>query len=72
MAEFCIDCWNKMNGTDYTERDVRTEEDLCEGCGQWKPVIVSFREWSVADALKDLALWLRSRAAAVRTDDGKK
>lgn len=55
-----------MNGTDYNEKDVRTAEDRCEGYGQWKPVIVSFWEWSAADALKDLALWLRSRAAAVR------
>ena len=42
MAEFCLDCWNRLNGTHYTEDDVTTEPDLCEGCGQIKPVIVTF------------------------------
>lgn len=43
MAEFCLDCWNRMNGTSYTERDVVTDMDFCEGCEQWKPVIVVTR-----------------------------
>lgn len=41
MAEFCLDCWNKMNGTHLTKADVTLEEDLCEGCGEVKPCIVS-------------------------------
>ncbi len=46
MAEFCLDCWNKMNHTQDTERDWILSEtpDLCEGCGQWKPAIVIPRE----------------------------
>ena len=40
MAEYCIDCWNRLNGTHYTEKDVKTDMDLCEGCGKWKPVVV--------------------------------
>lgn len=46
MAEFCLDCWNKLNGTNDTQRDwVLSEElDLCEGCGQWKQVVVKPRE----------------------------
>ena len=43
MAEFCLDCWNEMNGTHYTPEQVVLEEDLCEGCGSWKPVVISFR-----------------------------
>ena len=45
MAEFCLDCWNKMNGTKDTERDwiLSDELDLCEGCGAWKAVIVTQR-----------------------------
>lgn len=43
MAEFCLDCYNRLHGTHLTERVVRTEWDLCEGCGNWKPVVISFR-----------------------------
>lgn len=45
MAEFCLDCWNKLNGTNYTERKyVMTKYlDLCEGCGKNKPVIIMER-----------------------------
>ena len=60
MAEFCINCWNKMNGTDYTKNDVRTEMDLCEGCGQWKPVIVVLRPPGLLDKLKDLYAYLEA------------
>lgn len=36
MAEFCLDCWNKLNGFHKTERDyiLSEEYDLCEGCGE--------------------------------------
>lgn len=46
MAEFCLECWNRMNETRDTERDwVLSEElDLCEGCGQWKRVVVTVRK----------------------------
>ena len=42
MAEFCLDCWNKMNGTDDPpEKYILSRNfDLCEGCGEWKRVIV--------------------------------
>ena len=43
MAEFCLDCYNRLQGTRLMEREVRTEWDLCEGCGSWKPVVISFR-----------------------------
>ena len=41
MAEFCLDCWNKMNHTHLKEEDVTMfeEEDWCEECAQVKPVI---------------------------------
>ena len=41
MAEFCLDCWNKLNGFQKTERDyvLSKEWDLCEGCGEMRPVI---------------------------------
>jgi len=42
MAEFCLECWNKMNGFKADKRSFTISKDmyLCEGCGKWKPVIV--------------------------------
>lgn len=45
MAEFCVDCWKRMNReTDQEDKYVLSDEpDLCEGCGAWKPVVVRLR-----------------------------
>ena len=43
MAEFCLDCFNEMNGTHYTKSEVLLEEDLCEGCGQIKPCVMDLK-----------------------------
>ncbi|MBS5702908.1 MAG: hypothetical protein KHW93_03605 [Butyricicoccus pullicaecorum] len=45
MAEFCLDCWNMINNTKYTERDwvLSRGLELCEGCGEYKQVIVRER-----------------------------
>ena len=50
MAEFCLDCWNKINETkDSKWRYVISwNNDLCEECGQLKRVIVVERLWSRA------------------------
>lgn len=50
MAEFCLDCWNKINETkDAKWRYVISwNKDLCEECGQLKRVIVVERLWSRA------------------------
>ncbi len=42
MAEFCLECWNRINKRNYTECDYLLSEDLdlCEGCGQYKQVII--------------------------------
>ncbi len=46
MAEFCPDCWNKLNGWKLTEDDYVLSRDLelCEGCGKWKRVVVGRRK----------------------------
>ena len=46
MAEFCLDCWNELNGTDYDESEyiISEELDLCEGCGEYKHVIIEKRQ----------------------------
>lgn len=41
MAEFCLDCFNRLNRTDYKESDVELDEDFCEGCGTWKPCVIA-------------------------------
>ena len=45
MAEICLDCWNKLNGThDSPAKYILSKElDLCEECGEWKHVIVLTR-----------------------------
>ena len=45
MAEFCLDCWNKLSKRNFTEKEyvLSKELDLCEECGQWKPVIIRVR-----------------------------
>lgn len=55
MAEFCFDCWNKLMDADYpAEKYVLSDElDLCEGCGEWKPVIVWLkRQYMLVEWLK--------------------
>ena len=48
MAEFCLDCWNKINEThDSKWRYVLSwDKELCEECGQYRRVIVVERYWS--------------------------
>ena len=48
MAEFCLDCWNKINNShdSHLRYALSWHKDLCEECGQWKRVIVTERLWS--------------------------
>lgn len=43
MAEFCVDCWNDINGiSDSEDKYILSKEYcLCEGCGELKRVIVT-------------------------------
>ena len=43
MAEFCLSCFNEMNGTHYTKSEVWLEEDFCEGCAEWKLCVIELR-----------------------------
>lgn len=61
MAEFCLDCFNQLNGTDYTEADVwvdYSEWDICEGCGEFRPCVVELRPKPILVHLLD---WLLKR-----------
>ena len=46
MAEFCVQCWSELNEiNDPPEAYILSRElDLCEGCGEWKRVIVAKRK----------------------------
>lgn len=46
MAEFCLECYKKINGkaVEGKEYIISKDLDLCEGCGQWKPVVVAERQ----------------------------
>lgn len=45
MAEFCLDCWNKLNNEHNTIYSCTISDpddlDLCEGCGEMKQVFIS-------------------------------
>ena len=45
MAEFCLECWNKLNKTNdsYKKYIFSDYLELCEGCGEWKIVIVAYK-----------------------------
>ena len=47
MAEFCWECFNKINAGSYPRwRYVLSLDlDLCEECGEWKRVVVCKRTW---------------------------
>lgn len=41
MAEFCEECWKEMNGdVKWLKYTISKDLDLCEGCEQWKPVVI--------------------------------
>ena len=48
MAEFCLDCWNKINETHDSKRRYAFSwgKELCEECGRHTRVIVAERFWS--------------------------
>ena len=46
MAEFCLDCWNRIMGiNDSSDKYIISKDlDLCEGCGEYKHVIVRIKD----------------------------
>ena len=43
MAEFCLKCFNDMNDSDFTEKEVFTKVWLCEGCGKALPCVYKIK-----------------------------
>ena len=56
MAEFCLECHNKMNQMNLSEEDVILSDDLelCEGCGEIKNVVISIGYHNSFDPLDGL------------------
>ena len=54
MAEFCRECFLRMNGDSYTNRIILSRDlDICEGCGHWKRVVEEIRFRTLLDDLLD-------------------
>lgn len=59
MAEFCLECLQKLDGRQYDPKEFVISDDLalCEGCGQWKHVVVMRRSavnFGIINAIKAL------------------
>ena len=59
MAEFCLDCWNKLNHTRLAKEDVILSDnfDLCEECAEFKPVVEAITPHAPRKTLR----WPRKR-----------
>ena len=44
MAEYCIECYNRIHNTELKKRDVTLSVDLCEGCGKVKKTIDTIKK----------------------------
>ena len=56
MAEYCLECFNKINKKQYKEKEVwidYEELDICEGCGEIKPCIVNLYPKPILKRIKD-------------------
>jgi len=63
MAEFCLNCWNLLNDTQLTPKDVvlSREDDLepCEHCGRYVRVVVRTKSRGLQTRFSWLAERLR-------------
>jgi len=61
MAEFCLECWSKINESkDIPKKYIFSKDlELCEGCGEWKTVIVVERKFYYRYKLRYVTLPFR-------------
>lgn len=45
MSELCLECLNQLMGTNDPPQKyiISRNEDLCEECGEWKPVVIAIK-----------------------------
>lgn len=56
MAEFCKDCFLEINPLKDTEIPILSapnDLDFCEGCCQWKRVVVGIRRKNIFDIIEE-------------------
>jgi len=63
MAEFCLDCWNKINGTTHpaTKYIISEDLDLCEECGQITHVVVKERRFWLGSMIENFSRYRNIR-----------
>ena len=46
MAYFCVDCWNEIHNHKATSKEYKISKELllCEGCGEYKHVVIALKE----------------------------
>jgi len=71
MAEFCLRCFNELNGTNYKTNEVWLENDFCEGCADWRPCVLELRPKPLLWRLVDLCRLLRKRRSTHQILAGK-
>lgn len=66
MAEFCPKCWNEWNQIDNPKEAyvLSWGLELCEGCGQWKRIVIMPRRhwilrYCVAELFRRISRFLR-------------
>jgi hypothetical protein len=62
MAEFCVDCWNKINNTKEPESAFILDDDLCEGCGEIKPCIVCYK-MTIGEKFYNYGYYLKGKSS---------
>ena len=65
MAEFCVDCWNKIMDTNDPPRTFHLswELDFCEECGQLKRVIICVKKrYIFLDWVRECIARIRSKS----------
>lgn len=56
MSELCLDCLNKIMGSNYPPRKflISKELDLCEECGELKPVVIRIKwRYAIAELFRE-------------------
>ena len=74
MAEFCVECWNRLNGPEAEEAQpiLSKRPELCEGCGRLRPVVVGLKRQRGDPRRTSLALQTLHHLRALLKNAGKK